>query len=161
MHWTSLVLWCRGLRCMLCCISFHCVGSLAARISDATLSVYGRCKCPRLSHAGTAVPCRCHRIPPTCFRIPASHSYAAALSGHTMMSSCMSFNPRTRTPHLNSQGMQDLLILQASMVCVHCRSAGQSHSSLSAVLILTCRILSLQPCLLLVHVHVPQLPLHC
>jgi hypothetical protein len=38
---------------------------------------------------------------PICFRIPASHSCAAALSGHTMMSLCMSSNSCTRTPHLN------------------------------------------------------------
>jgi hypothetical protein len=44
-----------------------------------------------------------HRLDaPICFRIPASHSYAAALSGHTMTSSCMFSNSCARTPHLNS-----------------------------------------------------------
>jgi hypothetical protein len=41
---------------------------------------------------------------PICLRIPATHSYAAALSGHTMMTSCMSSNSCTRTPHLNTSG---------------------------------------------------------
>jgi hypothetical protein len=43
---------------------------------------------------------------PICLRILASHSYAFALSGNTMMTSCMSSNSCTRTPHLKTQPMQ-------------------------------------------------------